>query len=79
MIDTVVLFLRHNLRKRLDVETYMCVLSSFVSSFPCLSDFHDAVHSVALRLLQRIMQQLKAEKVRLGTFLPLLSILKLLS
>ncbi|GAA5892010.1 hypothetical protein JCM5296_004660 [Sporobolomyces johnsonii] len=43
MVDTVVIFLRHNLRKRLDVETYV----------------------VALRLLQRIMQQLKAERVRL--------------
>ncbi|GAA5854667.1 hypothetical protein JCM8547_004929 [Rhodosporidiobolus lusitaniae] len=42
MIDTVVLYLRHNLRKRLDVET----------------------HIVALRLLQRILQQLKTEKVR---------------
>jgi len=26
MIDSVVVFLRHNLRKRLDVETYACVL-----------------------------------------------------
>ncbi|GAA5918518.1 hypothetical protein JCM6882_001364 [Rhodosporidiobolus microsporus] len=43
MIDTVVIFLRHNLRKRLDVET----------------------HIIALRLLQRILQQLKTEKVRL--------------
>ncbi|GAA5926173.1 hypothetical protein JCM1841_001582, partial [Sporobolomyces salmonicolor] len=43
MVDIVVIFLRHNLRKRLDVET--CV--------------------VALRLLQRIMQQLKAERLRL--------------
>ncbi|GAA6042532.1 hypothetical protein JCM8097_004653 [Rhodosporidiobolus ruineniae] len=43
MIDTVVIYLRHNLRKRLDVETYI----------------------VALRLLQRIFQQLKTERVRL--------------
>ncbi|BGP15057.1 hypothetical protein JCM10213_002799 [Rhodosporidiobolus nylandii] len=43
MLDVVVIFLRHNLRKRLDVET----------------------HIVALRLLQRVLQQLKAEKVRL--------------
>ncbi|GAA6046333.1 hypothetical protein JCM3770_004868 [Rhodotorula araucariae] len=44
MIDAVVVFLRHNLRKRLDVETY----------------------AVALRLLQRIFQQLKTERVRLA-------------
>ncbi|BGP39069.1 hypothetical protein JCM10449v2_003007 [Rhodotorula kratochvilovae] len=44
MIDAVVVFLRHNLRKRLDVETY----------------------AVALRLLQRTFQQLKAERVRLA-------------
>ncbi|GAA5923501.1 hypothetical protein JCM3775_000407 [Rhodotorula graminis] len=44
MIDSVVVFLRHNLHKRLDVETY----------------------AIALRLLQRIFQQLKAEKVRLA-------------
>ncbi|GJN89778.1 hypothetical protein Rhopal_002767-T1 [Rhodotorula paludigena] len=43
MIDTVVTFLRHNLRKRLDVETY----------------------AVALRLLQRIFQQLKTERKKL--------------
>ncbi|GAA5822072.1 hypothetical protein JCM11251_004848 [Rhodosporidiobolus azoricus] len=43
MIDTVVIFLRHNLRKRLDIETYI----------------------IALRLLQRILQQLKTEKLRL--------------
>ncbi|GAA6004895.1 hypothetical protein JCM10207_008445 [Rhodosporidiobolus poonsookiae] len=43
IIDAVVIFLRHNLRKRLDVETY----------------------TVALQLLQRVIQQLKAEKLRL--------------
>ncbi|GAA5866411.1 hypothetical protein JCM3774_004672 [Rhodotorula dairenensis] len=43
LIDTIVLFLRHNLRKRLEVETY----------------------TLALRLLQRIFQQLKNEGCKL--------------
>ncbi|KAK4701231.1 hypothetical protein P7C70_g5010, partial [Phenoliferia sp. Uapishka_3] len=43
MLDTAVIYLRHNLHKRLDVETYI----------------------VCLRLVQRIMQQLKNERVRL--------------
>ena len=33
MIDSVVVFLRHNLRKRLDVETYACV-HLFLPLFP---------------------------------------------
>ncbi|BGO98531.1 hypothetical protein NBRC10513v2_002925 [Rhodotorula toruloides] len=44
MIDTVVIFLRHGLKKRLDVDTY----------------------TIALRLLQRIFQQLKTEKLRIA-------------
>ncbi|KAL8290109.1 hypothetical protein RQP46_003048 [Phenoliferia psychrophenolica] len=44
MLDTAVIYLRHNLHKRLDVETYM----------------------VCLLLVQRIMQQLKTERVRLN-------------
>ncbi|ORY91636.1 hypothetical protein BCR35DRAFT_328230 [Leucosporidium creatinivorum] len=44
MLDTAAIFLRHNLRKRLDVDTYI----------------------VCLRLVQRIMQQLKTEKARLA-------------
>ncbi|KAK4056590.1 hypothetical protein OIO90_002438 [Microbotryomycetes sp. JL221] len=43
MLDTTVIFLRHNLRKKLDVETYI----------------------VCLKLVQRLMQQLKTERVRL--------------
>ncbi|GAA5986619.1 hypothetical protein JCM10908_003826 [Rhodotorula pacifica] len=43
LIDTLVLFLRHNLRKRLEVETY----------------------TIALRLLQRVFQQLKNEGCKL--------------
>ncbi|KAM0788767.1 hypothetical protein ACM66B_002857 [Microbotryomycetes sp. NB124-2] len=43
MLDTAVIFLRHNLRKRMDVETYI----------------------VCLKLVQRLMQQLKTERVRL--------------
>ncbi|GAA6061252.1 hypothetical protein JCM10212_000693 [Sporobolomyces blumeae] len=43
VLDSVVLFLRHNLKKRLDVEPY----------------------TVSLQLLQRTMQQLRADKVRL--------------
>ncbi|BGP23834.1 hypothetical protein Rt10032_c05g2448 [Rhodotorula toruloides] len=44
MIDTVVIFLRHGLKRRLDVDTY----------------------TIALRLLQRIFQQLKTEKMRIA-------------
>ncbi|SCZ98558.1 BZ3500_MvSof-1268-A1-R1_Chr7-1g09200 [Microbotryum saponariae] len=43
MLDCCVIFLRHNLRKKLDVETFI----------------------VCLRLIQRILQQLKTERIRL--------------
>ncbi|SCV70943.1 BQ2448_3705 [Microbotryum intermedium] len=43
MLDCCVIFLRHNLRKTLDVETFI----------------------VCLRLIQRILQQLKTERIRL--------------
>ncbi|GAA5882056.1 hypothetical protein JCM16303_005580 [Sporobolomyces ruberrimus] len=43
LIDSVVLFLRFNLKKRLDVDSY----------------------AIALRLLQRTMQQLKSEQIKL--------------
>ncbi|GAA5971807.1 hypothetical protein JCM11641_001521 [Rhodosporidiobolus odoratus] len=43
IVDTVVIFLRYNLREGLDVESY----------------------TIALRLLQRVLQQLKTEKLRL--------------
>lgn len=44
MLDTAVIFLRHNLHRKLDAETYI----------------------VCLKLIQRIMQQLKTERVRLN-------------
>ncbi|KDE09136.1 hypothetical protein MVLG_00850 [Microbotryum lychnidis-dioicae p1A1 Lamole] len=44
MLDCCVIFLRHNLRQKLDVETFI----------------------VCLRLIQRILQQLKTERIRLA-------------
>ena len=68
MLDTTVIYLRHNLHKKLDVETYMCGhlqhLLTRVKVDPLLSP-----SSVCLLLVQRIMQQLKNERVRLSTSL----------
>ena len=66
LIDSVLLFLRHNLKKNLDVESYVCVHRILASLDPVRTDEDEVcVHRIALRLFQRIMQQLKTEKVKL--------------
>ncbi|KAK4055694.1 hypothetical protein OIV83_000240 [Microbotryomycetes sp. JL201] len=62
MLDTAVIFLRHNLRKRMDVETYMSVKRHWSQYFltPTLTHMFA---SVCLKLVQRLMQQLKTERI----------------
>ena len=59
MLDAALIFLRHNLHRRLDVETYRCVPSRVVGRRADKLE-----RRVCLTLVQRIMQQLKSERVR---------------
>lgn len=62
ILDSALVFLRHNF-KRLDVESYTFVVRFHARLF--WSDFLESSR-LCLKLLRRVMQQLRVEKCRMG-------------
>jgi hypothetical protein len=65
ILDSVVIYLRHNLHKKLDVDTYMWVLWLMSPSIELKTLIAAWLASVAVRLVHRIMWQLKNEHARI--------------